>query len=253
MIPIIGISGCVRSVDGHGFYAVNQRYVDAVQASTGAQPLVVPPLAERSDFGALLDTLDGLLLTGAPSNLQPHLYGQTDAPESGTRDPHRDGTTLPLIRAVIERGIPLLAVCRGFQELNVALGGTLHQHLKDVPGRFDHRMPRGPEVTMEDKFAPRHDVTFADGGLMAKIAGTTEIRINSLHGQGVDRLAEPLFAEGLAPDGTVEAVSMPTAPGFVLGCQWHPEWQVVENPLHRAIFQAFGRACRERKINQRAA
>src|SRR6185369_7665260 len=184
-----------------------------------------------------LAAVDGLLFSGAPSNVAPHHYGAGLRP--GTElDERRDATALPLLRAAIAAGKPLLAICRGFQELNVALGGSLHQHVHEIPGRLDHREPAGAPRELE--YAPAHPIAIVPDGLLARVSGMVDAMVNSLHHQGIDRLAPGLKIEAQAPDGQIEAVSLPSARGFLLGVQWHPEWEFAKDPLNRAIFRAFG-------------
>jgi len=178
-----------------------------------------------------------LLVTGAPSNVAPSHYGATARPDTEL-DEIRDATTLPLLRAAIAAAKPVLAICRGFQELNVALGGSLYQHVHEIPGRLDHREPQN--VSREAEYAPAHAVNISPDGLLAQLSGMTQAMVNSLHGQGVDRLADGLKVEAQAPDGQIEAVSLPAAKAFLLGVQWHPEWAFAEDPLSRAIFSGFG-------------
>jgi putative glutamine amidotransferase len=183
----------------------------------------------------VLGAVDGLLFTGSPSNVAPSHYGATARP--GTElDELRDATALPLLRAASAAGKPLLAICRGFQELNVALGGSLHQHVHEIPGRLDHREPK--DVPLEVEYGPAHAIAIAPGGLLARLSGLAEAKVNSLHHQGIDRLAPGLSVEAKAPDGQIEAVS--GAKAFLLGVQWHPEWQFARDPLSRAIFAGFG-------------
>jgi putative glutamine amidotransferase len=226
-------------MDGHG---VGEEYVAAARDGAGALPLLIPvgtPRIER-----ILDAVDGLLLPGAPTNVAPIHYGGA-APRPGTRlDPLRDEASLALIRAAIAAGKPLLAVCRGFQELNVALGGTLHQHVHELPGHLDHR--EDESQPLEVQYGPAHPVHLAPGGLLARWTGETQCMVNSLHHQGIDRLAPGLSVEATAPDGQIEAVSLPDASGFVLGVQWHPEWRWSDHRLSRAIFAAFGAALAKR-------
>ncbi|HEY0266679.1 MAG TPA: gamma-glutamyl-gamma-aminobutyrate hydrolase family protein, partial [Rhizomicrobium sp.] len=184
--------------------------------------------------------LDGIILTGSRSNVQPSLYGGPPHAEGTPEDAQRDGVTLPLIRAALAAGLPVLAICRGFQELNVALGGTLHQAVHEIPGRLDHREPC--DATLDVEYAPAHAIAIASNGLLARLSGMTKAMVNSLHHQGIDRLAPMLTADAWAPDGQIEAVSMPQAGGFLLGVQWHPEWRWSQDALSRAIFAAFGRA-----------
>jgi putative glutamine amidotransferase len=233
----VGIVSDRRIVDGMVLHTVNDEYVTALRDGAGALPLLIPSTDVPLDVRAVLAAVDGLLFTGAPSNVAPRHYGQSARP--GTElDETRDATTLPLLRAAIEAGKPLLAICRGFQELNVALGGTLYQHVHEIPGRLDHREPQ--DVSRDAEYAPAHDVAIVPDGMLAKLSGLSHAMVNSLHHQGVDRLAPSLRIEATAPDGQIEAVSMPAAKTFLLGVQWHPEWKMAADPLSRAIFIAFG-------------
>jgi putative glutamine amidotransferase len=218
-------------------HATPARYGAAALGGAGAVPLLIPPIGQ-AQLG-VLDRLDGLLLSGSPSNVHPANYkgGESETPE--WHDTDRDATTLPLIRAAIARALPVLAICRGIQELNVALGGTLHQQVHKIPGRLDHRSGPG---TLEQKYGPKHKVALS--GRLARIIGSSEIMVNSLHGQAIDRPAPGLVVEATAPDSTIEGVRLDPAPGFVLGLQWHPEWRYAEDAASRAIFSAFGEACR---------
>ncbi len=211
----------------------------------GGLPLLIPALGGRVDPEDLLDGLDGLLLSGSPSNVEPHHYDGPPAPPASARDPARDATTLPLIRRAIARAVPLLAICRGVQELNVALGGSLHQEVHALSGRLDHRSDK--TVSPPERYRPAHEAILTPGGsLQALLGGVERIAVNSLHGQAIDRLAARLAVEAVAPDGTIEAVRVAGAPGFALGVQWHPEWRVLEHPISRRLFAAFGAACRAR-------
>ena len=192
----------------------------------------------------LLTAFDGFLFTGSPSNVSPKRYGGLPPREGVLQDEHRDSTSLPLLEAAIDAGTPVLCVCRGFQELNVALGGSLFQHIHEIAGRSDHRENKND--SLDEQYGPAHDVQVADGSLLSTIVRERKFKVNSLHSQGVDRLAERLHADAVAPDGTIEAVSMPGSKGFLLGLQWHPEWHWAENPVSRAIFSAFGEALRTR-------
>lgn len=232
---------CDRGVhDDLPVHRAGDAYVAAVREGAGALPLLIPALDAPLAVAGLLAALDGFLFTGAVSNVDPARYGGPAPRDPALLDPARDATALPLIAAAIAAGKPVLAICRGFQELNVALGGTLHQHVQEVPGRQDHR--ERPDLPVEGQFGPAHPIAIVPGSLLARITGLGEAVVNSLHHQGIDRLAPPLAADAHAPDGQVEAVSMPEAPGFVLGVQWHPEWRWAENPVSRAIFGAFGQA-----------
>jgi putative glutamine amidotransferase len=237
MSLIVGIPACSREMGGHLQHATPARYGAAVIGGAGAMPILLPPVGEG--LLHLLDRIDGLLLSGSPSNVAPGLYGVDDDATPGLHDPHRDATTLPMIRAALARGLPVLAICRGIQELNVALGGTLHQRVHALPGRLDHRGGDGPQ---DHRYRARHDIAVT--GHLARILGKTVTRVNSLHGQAIDRLAPGLDVEAIAPDGTIEAVHVSTGPGWAMGVQWHPEWRYAENEDSMAIFRAFGDECR---------
>jgi len=244
--PVIGIPTCFVQGEGLGSHQVGAKYVDSVVDGAGGLPLLIPALGPRLDVESLLAEVDGLLITGSPSNVEPRHYGGPAPRPETTLDPARDATTLPLIRRALDLAVPLLAICRGLQELNVALGGTLHQNVHDLPGRADHRSDK--TVPTQERYGPTHPVRLAPGGTMQRLlecAGT--IQVNSLHAQAIDRLAERLAVEALAPDGTIEAVRVVDAPGFALGVQWHPEWRLLENPISRRLFAAFGAACRARQ------
>jgi len=233
----VGIVCDRRILDGMAVHQAGNEYVTAIRDGAGALPLLIPVTDTPLEFAPLLAAVDGLLFTGAPSNVAPSHYGASLRP--GTElDEARDATALPLLRAAIGAGTPLLAICRGFQELNVALGGSLHQHVHEIPGRLDHREPR--DVPLDVEYGPAHAIAITQGGLLARLSGLAEAMVNSLHHQGVDRLAPDLKIEAQAPDGQIEAVSLPGAKAFLLGVQWHPEWAFAQNPLSRAIFAGFG-------------
>lgn len=242
--PLVGITSCLKSRDEAHFHSVGDKYVDAVVAGTGAIPVLVPAIGDRLDRESFLARIDGLLVTGSPSNVDPAIYGGPPPREGNEADPARDATTLPLIRRALELGVPMLAICRGLQELNVALGGTLHQHVHEVPGRRDHRSDK--TKTYAERYGVAHPIELTQGGRLQALFGVDRIEVNSLHGQGIDRVADRLQVEALAPDGTIEAVSVRDAKGFALAVQWHPEWQVLENPWSRKLFAAFGEATRAR-------
>jgi putative glutamine amidotransferase len=217
--------------------------VNAVVLGAHCMPLVLPALGELTDMEAVLGVADGVMLTGSASNVHADLYGQAIHNPALPLDAARDATTLPLIRAAVKRGIPVLGICRGFQEMNVALGGTLHQAVQEVPGMMDHRDKE--DDSLEVQYGPAHRVRIAPGGKFAQMLGNpTEIMVNSLHGQGVDQLAPGLVVEAVADDGLVEAYTVSTAPGFTLAVQWHPEWLITENRDSMKMFDAFGKACR---------
>jgi putative glutamine amidotransferase len=241
--PIVGIPCDHRIIGPHPFHAVGEKYIVAARDGAHAIPLLIPVLERPIDIDEVLDTVDGILLTGSPSNVAPKQYGGPPPRDGVLQDERRDATTLPLIKHIVDRGVPLLAVCRGFQELNVAYGGTLHQHVEEVPGRFDHREDK--HQSLDVQYAPVHDVHLTPGGRLEAIAGQSTIKVNSLHGQGVDRVGEGLTVEAVAADGTVEGLRVRNAKSFALAVQWHPEWRFWENDFSKALFAAFGRALRE--------
>ena len=238
-MPLVGIPTCLRTVNERLFHGVNDRYPSAVLDAAGCLPVLIPAVGSKVDVRAVLSRLDGLLLTGSPSNVHPSHYGAEPSDPEILYDPERDATTLPLIREAIRRDLPILAICRGIQELNVALGGTLHQRVHEVPGRLNHRSRRD---SSDGPYGPAHRVTLTAGGLLASLAGAPEVKVNSLHSQGIDRPAVSLRIEAVAPDGQIEAVSLPEA-RFVVGVQWHPEYKAVDDPFSSALFSAFAVAC----------
>ena len=242
--PLIGIPADRRMVGAHPFHMVGEKYARAVLDAAGAAPLLIPSLADELGFEELLERLDGLLFTGSPSNVEPHRYEGPPSAPGTLHDPARDATTLPLIRKAVAAGVPVFGICRGFQEMNVAFGGTLHQKLHEVPGHLDHR-DDGTQP-LEVQYGPAHDVTLEPGGLLRAFAAGERIRVNSLHSQGIDRLGPELEVEARAPDGVIEAFRVRNAQRFALAVQWHPEWKVMSNPFSRALFAAFGEASRER-------
>jgi putative glutamine amidotransferase len=242
--PLIGIPADRRMVGAHPFHMVGEKYARAVLDAAGAAPLLIPSLADELGFEELLERLDGLLFTGSPSNVEPHRYEGPPSAPGTLHDPARDATTLPLIRKAVTAGVPVFGICRGFQEMNVAFGGTLHQKLHEVPGHLDHR-DDGTQP-LEVQYGPAHDVTLEPGGMLRVLASGDRVRVNSLHSQGIDRLGAELEVEARAPDGVIEAFRVRNAQRFALAVQWHPEWKVMSNPFSRALFAAFGEASRER-------
>lgn len=247
-LPLVGIPTDRKQIDAHVFFATDEEYVHAVVEGAQALPVLWPSLVPVLPRRQLLESVDGVLLTGAVSNIEPHHYSDEPSYEGNLHDPARDSNTLPLVKLAVEMGVPLLAICRGFQEINVALGGTLYQKVHEQPGMLDHRENR--DASLDEQYAPVHAIDIVPDGLLARIAGTATARVNSLHGQGIARLANGLKVEATAPDGLVEAFSLPGA-GFVLALEWHPEWDVASNPLNMAIFRAFGDACRQRAARRR--
>jgi putative glutamine amidotransferase len=242
--PLIGIPADRRMVGAHPFHMVGEKYARAVIEAANAAPLLIPALAEELGFEELLERLDGLLFTGSPSNVEPHLYQGPPSAPGTLHDPARDATTLPLIRKAVQAGVPVFGICRGFQEMNVAFGGSLHQRLHEVPGHLDHR--DDGSQPLEVQYGPAHDVTLEPGGVLRSLSAGDRIRVNSLHTQGIDRLGDELAVEARAPDGVIEAFRVRAAQHFALAVQWHPEWQVMANPFSRALFAAFGQAAAER-------
>lgn len=247
--PRIGIAADVKSVGDDAMHAVGEKYLAAVAHGAEAIPLLLPALGAGVELASLeedisaddlLEGLDGLFLSGSPSNLEPMWYGDSAA-GVGPYDQQRDRTTLPLLHTALARDMPVLAVCRGFQELNVACGGTLYTAVHEQPGYMDHRDEH--DLPRAQRYGLAHPVSLTAGGFLAPLAGTTEIQVNSLHGQGIARLADDLLVDAVAPDGLVEAAYHPGR-HFVVGVQWHPEWTFAEDPVSRALFAAFGRAAR---------
>lgn len=240
--PLIGVISDRRQLGHHPFHVVGEKYLVAIDAGAGGYPVAVPVLGGDFDVLAILERLDGLLLTGSPSNVEPRQYRGTPSRPGTLHDPERDHAALALIPAAVRAGLPLLAICRGFQEMNVAFGGSLHQAVHELPGFGNHK--EDTSQPLEQQYAPSHEVRFTAGGLLARISGREAALVNSVHSQGVDVLADALAVEAVAPDGLIEAFVVRDAPGFTLAVQWHPEWKVRENELSMALFQAFGDAAR---------
>lgn len=231
--------------------AVYQVYSDAVIHGADALPWLLPPAGADLDTEALLERIDGIVFTGARSNVEPWRYQGAPAPADSPRDPARDDTTLPLLPRVIERGIPMLCICRGMQELNVALGGDLHQDLSQLPGALGHLAPE--EQPVGQRFALSHEIRIEPGGVLEQLAPTRTVMVNSVHQQGIARLADDLLAEARAPDGVIEAVRVKNSPAFACGVQWHPEWDWREHDLNANLWRAFSKACYERRAVGRDA
>ena len=246
MKPLVGISCCTKLFGTFGManHAASDTYIRATAEVVDAVPILLPASGAACDIPTLLSRLDGIILTGSRSNVHPSFYDGPAHADGTPEDIARDNVTLPLIRAAIRNGTPLLAICRGMQELNVALGGSLHQRLQDLPGRIDHSTPMQPSSRVRTGKA--HAVAVVPGSWLHRVAGATTIAINSLHNQGMDRLASGLVVEGTASDGTVEAVRVATAPGFAVGVQWHPEYDWMTDAVSRGILAAFGEAVRAR-------
>ncbi len=259
-LPLVGIPCDLRQIGIHPMHVVGEKYINAVAHGSEVLPMLIPcfgqgadlePLENLYSVDDLLDRLDGVFLPGSPSNVGPHHYGGHDPRPDTLQDPQRDALTLPMIRRIVERGIPMFAVCRGIQEVNAALGGTLFQHVEEVPGRRDHRENKADP--RETQYGPAHAIAVTPGGVLHGIVGMENYEINSLHSQGFDRPAERLQVEAVAPDGQIEAVSVKGAPFLQLGVQWHPEWRFRERPADAALFTAFGEACRTYHAARRSA
>ncbi|CAK0745004.1 putative glutamine amidotransferase [Azospirillaceae bacterium] len=242
--PVVGIPACAFPVDTLPFHGAGDKYVRAVREYTLSLPLIIPAIGPQLDLDDLLRHLDGLLITGSESNVEPRHYNGPPSAPGTLHDPERDATTLPLLRKAIAAGVPVLAICRGHQELNVALGGTLHQVVHNVPGFFKH----SPDETLpiEEQFEVAHSVRLTSGGMLRSLMQTETIMVNSLHDQGIDSLAPDLIVEATAEDGMIEAVRVKEAPSFALGVQWHPEWLCSEASASIPIFRAFGAAVSRR-------
>ena len=253
MKPLVGISCCTKQFGIFGMpnHAASDTYVRATDQVVGAVPVLIPANGDKADVRTLMSRIDGLILTGSRSNVQPSLYGGPPHAEGTPEDPARDAVTMALIRAAVACGVPILAICRGLQEFNVAMGGSLHQRLQDLPDRMDHSTPLQPSARVRQGKA--HSGRLTQGGWLHRLAGTAEIPVNSLHNQGIDRIAPGLAVEAVAPDGTIEAVRAINAPGYACGVQWHPEYDFDSDRLSWRIFESFGDAIRARQLAASAA
>ena len=249
--PVVGIIGNSYLInDQYPAHAGGTMNSEAVAQVSGCLPLLVPSDPQLVSVGELLDVCDGFLLTGGRPNVHPEEYGEDPTPAHCDFDRARDAIALPLVRACVERGQPFFGVCRGFQEVNVAMGGTLYPEIRDLPGRMNHRMP--PDGTLAEKFALRHKVRFSDGGVFHRLMGAQEVMTNTLHGQGIKTPGARVVIDGHAPDGTPEAIYIEGARGFTLSVQWHPEWQAGADPVSRPLFEGFGDAVRAWADGRRA-
>ena len=241
--PKVGIIGNSYLInDDYPAHAGGTMNSEAVADVSGCMPLLIPSDPRFLSVEELLETFDGFLLTGGRPNVHPNEYGESATEAHGAFDRARDAITLPLVRACVERGQPFLGICRGFQEVNVAMGGTLYPEIRDLPGRMNHRMP--PDGTLEEKFAMRHTVSLTERGVFHQLFGAPEVMTNSLHGQGIKTPGARIVIDGTAPDSTPEAIYVKDAPGFTLAVQWHPEWDAANDPVSRPLFTAFGDAVR---------
>jgi putative glutamine amidotransferase len=244
LVPLIGLPADRQFIDPHHYHCVGEKYLLAVVDAMQGLPLVIPALSGRLPLQTVVAMLDGLLLTGAYSNIEPRHYNGAAAAPGVPADPDRDATNLALIPLALQEGVPILGICRGLQELNVALGGSLHAEVHRVEGLHDHREVDSPSLDVQ--YGPQHEIIPEPGGLIEELAGGARPRVNSLHGQGIDRLADGLHVEARAPDGLIEAVRVDRDGSFALAVQWHPEWQVLDSPFYTAIFERFAEACRAR-------
>ena len=241
--PIVAIVGNAYLIDdSYPVHATGRMNSEAISEVSGALPIMLPSMPDILEIDEIVDRFDGFLLTGARPNVHPEEYGEEATEAHGDFDRERDSVTLPLVRASVEAGKPILGICRGFQEFNVAYGGTLYPEIRDLPGRMNHRMP--PDGTLDEKFALRHDVHLTEGGKFAEIFGSTTIRTNTLHGQGIKKKGDRIVIEGVADDGTPEAIHVEDASSFAMAVQWHPEYNAGEDPVSRPLFEAFGKALR---------
>lgn len=243
--PLIALPANTKELEAYRWHGAPDTYLKAIVHGIGGIPVIVPYLSDEVDFGALVARVDGVLLTGSRTNVHPESYGAPADPRAEPHDPSRDALAFALARAALRHGVPLFAICRGVQELNVALGGSLHSEVQEIEGRHDHRAPTSED--RDERFAIRQEVEIVPGGMLADILGAAgTIRVNSLHRQAIDHLGKGLVVEATAPDGTVEAVRVDGAPTFALGVQWHPEYWVRTDPPSAKLFAAFGTAARKR-------
>lgn len=242
--PIVGVIGNVHLInDQYPTHAGGTMNFDAVANVSGCMPLLIPADPKYVSVEELMQVCDGFVLTGGRPNVHPEEYGEPETEAHGTFDRNRDGIVLPLVRACVERGQPFLGICRGFQEVNVAMGGTLYPEIRDLPGRMNHRMP--PDGTLQEKFEHRHVVSVSETGPFHQVFGASEVMTNTLHGQGIKTAGERIVIDGTAPDGTPEAIYVKGSSGFTLSVQWHPEWDAENDPVSRPLFRAFGDAVRD--------
>jgi putative glutamine amidotransferase len=241
-LPLVGLPADTYESNGFLFHSIGDKYVRAVAEAAHCLPVMIPSMTDALELDALLDHLDGVVVTGAVSNVHPPHYGEQPSPAHEPYDHARDAITLKLIEKAIRRGMPLFCICRGFQELNVVLGGTLETELQESEGRLDHRAPRHDDVDV--RYAPAHVINIRPGGVLEQILGKRETMVNSIHRQGIKRLAKGLAVEATAPDGIIEAVSVRDARSFAMGTQWHPEFKALNNPDSVKLFAAFGDAVR---------
>lgn len=243
--PLVGVATTYSTDNPNRFplHTTSDKYLRSAIHGAAVMPVAIPSLSDLLDIEVFADRLDGLLLPGGRANVEPHHYDGEPFPDDEIIDPNRDGTVLPLIRACVERGVPVFGICRGIQEMNVALGGTLHYRVHLLPGKMDHRMRRDVD-TQEEKMALRHPVALTEDGLLSDLVDEAEVMVNSLHGQGIDRLADGFVVEAMSPDGVIEAVRLDGSRGLAMGVQWHAEWDIESHTLSRRLFETFGDAAR---------
>ncbi len=241
--PLILVTADIKMLDGYRWHSVNEFYLKAVASVADAVPVILPALGADIDLDSALDQADGVLATGSKSNVNPELYGREATEANGPYDPDRDSTSLPLLKKAVERGIPMFAICRGMQELNVAYGGTLQTEIQELDGRFDHRAPVS-EIQAE-RFRLAHQIEITTGGVLASLVGDAPIQVNSLHRQAVGALGNGLVVEARADDGTIEAMSIERSPAYTVATQWHPEYWASDDAPSRKLFEAFGDAARK--------
>jgi putative glutamine amidotransferase len=250
--PVIGVIGNTYLAENRfPSQRVGEKNLKAIVDVTGALPLMFAGCPDLTDVGALLDAVDGILLTGGRANVHPRRFGVEPDVKHEPYDERRDAVAIAVSEACVARGVPLFGICRGLQEMSVAFGCSLHPEIRELPGRVNHRMPRleNGEIHPDHNvvFADRHDVHLTPGGRFAQLYGRDTIRVNSLHGQGILNLDCRVVVEGVADDGTIEAIRIADAPGFALGVQWHAEYDPQHNPVNRVLFEAFAEAISARK------
>lgn len=246
--PVVAVVCDTVQQGPHMYHQAGDKYVQALARCADATPVLVPSFAAPLDFQEILSFADGILFTGGYANIERTRYGLPPAPEGEKQDPQRDENTLTWLPKVLEAGLPMFGICRGFQELNVVMGGTLYPRLHEIEGRMDHREDTSAPIDVQ--YGPAHSISVREGGLLHEILGESEFMVNTVHGQGINQLAKGLTSEAVAADETIEAVSVDDAKGFALAVQWHPEWKAWENPQSTKLFKAFGTAAREYKKNK---
>jgi len=246
--PLIGVSANAMEAAHrrHLVHATAEHNIHSLMKMVDCIPVLLPPVGAAVDVAELVSRMDGFVLTGGRANVEPHHYGGPEFPDDEPIDPGRDSLVLPLIRACIAERVPVFGICRGIQEINVAMGGSLHYRIHELSGKNDHRRPRRDDVTQEEIFRLNHMVKLTPGGLFQALTGHDEMMVNSLHGQGVDRLGEGLVVEATSPDGVVEGLRYDDDAQFIVGVQWHAEWKPEEHALSGALYTAFGKAARAR-------